>query len=143
MLAPPAERQFPHWHLTPRGHVSLKMAFCSDKLPNPFGYREQALLGAFFFVQASLSGKNYASAGWMGGREKAQGPRATLPRSLKTPWPAFVSSFRIFPNWLGYAEGFCFFFFIVKGKKEEGGHSIMARTGNFYFDIFLHHFSRK
>ena len=87
LLAPPAERQFPHWRLTPRGHVSLKMAFCSAKLPNPFGYREYALLGAFFFfffVQASPSGENYASAGWMGGREKAQGPRTTLPRSLTT-----------------------------------------------------------
>ena len=88
LLAPPAERQFPHWRLTPRGHVSLKMAFCSAKLPNPFGYREYALLGAFFFFfflsrPHRLVRIMPVQDGW----EAERKPRGLGPRCPEVLWP--------------------------------------------------------
>lgn len=139
-LCPPAEDFYSRVRLH-EGRLSLKMLSALLSCLIPLATGSSSYSGFFFFfLWASSLSENYASAGWMGGRErKPRGPGPHCPLSLKTPWPSLFHPSESFQTGWSYAKVFlfaCSCFPHCKGNKEEGG-LYLARTGNFYFDIFL------
>ena len=131
LLAPPARRQFSHWHLPPLRRVSSKRVSALLSCPFPFGYRQQALLEDFL----SMPQHPVRVVPVQDGRKAERKPRDPMP-----PVPKSQVSLAILQNLPKFATlcpGFLFIFLIVKGNKEEGGHSILDGTGNFHFNCPL------
>lgn len=99
--------------------------------PVPSGYREQALPGLPGPACWRLGrGSPYG----MYGRQKASpGTHGHIVPGVYSPSVVLRSVFQNLPKFmLCYVQSF----FIVKRNRKEWGHSILARTGNFYFNIF-------